>query len=147
MHHVLTRILLAGPDIVHGSLAQYQYNGTGTEAGQFAEAVYECEEGHSLADPRISSLFCQNGTWRGEMPRCVASPGLESGAGDRVWCDQGDMGECEQLCFTQGELTCGQNIITLIPEHAQEVRSSVSVTPGTHWLQMVTSARTLMSAR
>ena len=132
---------------MHGSLAQYQYNGTGTEAGQFAEAVYECEEGHSLADPRISSLFCQNGTWRGEMPRCVASPGLESGAGDRVWCDQGDMGECEQLCFTQGELTCGQNIITLIPEHAQEVRSRVSVTPGTHWLQMVTSAMTLMSAR
>ena len=81
------------------------------------------------------------------MPRCVASPDLESGAGDRVWCDQGDMGECEQLCFTQGELTCGQNSITLIPDHVQEVRSSVTVTPGTHWLQMVTSARTLMSAR
>ena len=81
------------------------------------------------------------------MPRCVASPGLESGAGGRVWCDQGDMGECDQLCFRQGEHTREQNIITLIPEHIQEVRSSVSVTPGTHWLQMVTSARTLMSAR
>ena len=100
-----------GPDIAHGSLAQYQYNGTGTEAGQFAEAVYECDEGHSLADPRISSLFCQNGTWRGEMPRCLASPGSESG--DRVWCDQGDMGGCDQLCFSQGEHRRGQWIITL----------------------------------
>ena len=37
------------------------------------------------------------------MPRCVASPDSESGDGDRAWCDEEDMGECEQLCYSQGE--------------------------------------------
>lgn len=131
---------------MHGSLAQYQYNGTGTEAGQFAEAVYKCDEGHSLADERISSLFCQDGAWRGEMPRCVATRGTEDmeEASTRVWCDEEDMGECEQLCYIQGEL---QKYFLIIITLKQEVGNCASVILATHWLQMLISARTLMSAR
>ena len=35
------------------------------------------------------------------MPRCEEAPGSKSGS--RVWCDEEESGECEQLCYIEGE--------------------------------------------
>ena len=88
-----------GPDIENGHLAQYQYDGDGTR--QYAEAVYECDDGYHLRNSRISSMFCQDGAWRGEMPRCDLTRSPEVTDSTRQWCDESDMGKCSQLCYTE----------------------------------------------
>lgn len=101
------KCLLSGPDIAHGHLAQYQYNGDGHSGKQFAEAIYECDDGYQLHNSKISSLYCQNGTWKGEMPRCIETK--ESRVIDdseRQWCKETNMGMCQQLCYLQGLSSC-----------------------------------------
>ena len=98
---------VSAPDLIHGNLVQYQYNGDNDK--QFAEAIFDCDEGYQLLNPNISSLFCQNGTWKGEMPKCLFSGHISSdhNGKQRHWCSEDDLGECQQKCyFENGEKLC-----------------------------------------
>eukprot|EP00095_Tigriopus_kingsejongensis_P006042 maker-scaffold651_size119386-snap-gene-0.25 protein:Tk06042 transcript:maker-scaffold651_size119386-snap-gene-0.25-mRNA-1 annotation:"hypothetical protein DAPPUDRAFT_303147" len=85
------------PVVVHATIRGYDHRveNAALPGDFYAEVLYECEEGHELANPEIKRLYCSENDWIGKRPECQPIGTNEYGG---LNCRPEDEADCEQLC-------------------------------------------------